>query len=87
MHAAIRCLEETFYTDICPMAMDYDLWVYNWIPDMHSGLSAIEIWSSSRFEPVSETLSNCHVWGCTTYILEPKLNNTGVNITKWDSRI
>ena len=35
-------------------------------------LSAIEIWSRSRFEPVSETLSNFHVWGCPTYVLELK---------------
>ena len=68
------------------MAMDYDVWVYNRIPGMQSGLSAIEIWSMSKFEPVSETLSNCHVWGCPTYFLEPKLQKPGVNIPKWDTR-
>ena len=66
--------------------MDYIVWVYNWIPDTQNELSAIEIWSRSRFEPVSETLINCHFWGCPTYVLEPKLQNTGVNIHKWDSR-
>ena len=54
---------------------------------MQSGLSDIEIWSRSRFESVSETLSNCHVWGCPTYVLEPKFQNTGVKIPKWDPRI
>ena len=73
MHAALRCPEDTFYTDLWAMGMDYAIWVYNWIPDMQSRLSAIEIWSRSSFEPVSETLSNCHVWGCPTYVLEPKL--------------
>ena len=53
---------------------------------MHYGLSAIEIWSSSRFEPVSETLSNCHVWGCPAYFLEPKLQKPGVKIPKWAPR-
>ena len=53
---------------------------------MQSGLSAIEVWSRSRFEPVSETLSNCHIWGGLTYVLEPKLQNPGVNIPKWDPR-
>ena len=62
MHAALRCPGDTFSTDLWPMAMDYAVWVYNRTPDMQSGLSAIEIWSRSRFEPVSETLSNCHVW-------------------------
>ena len=53
MHAALRCPEETLSTDIWPMEMDYAVWVYNRTPDMQSVLSAIEIWSSSRFEPVS----------------------------------
>ena len=35
---------------------------------------------------MSETLSNCHVWGCPTYVLEPKLQNPGVKIPKWDPR-
>ena len=73
MNAALRCPEYAMSTDIWPMAMDYAVWVYNRTPDMQSGLSAIEIWSRSRFEPVLETLSNFHVWGCPTYVLEPKL--------------
>ena len=84
MHAALRWPEDILSTDLWPMEMDYAVWVYNRNPDMHSGLSSIEIWSRSRFEPVSETLSNCHVWGCTTYVLEPKLKKPGVKITIWD---
>ena len=45
VQAALRYPEDTFFTDICPMAMDYALWVNNWIPDMQSRLSNIEIWS------------------------------------------
>ena len=29
MRAALKYYEDTFYTDIWPMAMDYDVWVYN----------------------------------------------------------
>ena len=53
MHAALRCLEDILSTDLWPMAIGYAVWVYNRTPDMQSGLSAIEIWSKSRFEPVS----------------------------------
>ena len=67
MHTALICPEYTLSTDIWPMSMDYSVWFYNRIPDMQSGFSAIEIWSRSRFEPASETISNCRVWGCTTY--------------------
>ena len=48
-HAALRFPEDTFPTDLWPIAMDYAVWVYNWTPDMQSVLSAIEIWSRSRF--------------------------------------
>ena len=82
MHAALRCPENTFSTYLWPISMGYAAWLYNRIPDIKSGLSAIEIWSRSMFEPVSETLSNCHIWGCPTYILEPKFQNPGVNIPK-----
>ena len=73
MHDALICPEDTFFTDLWTMEIDYSVWVYNHIPDMQSGLSAIEIWSRSRFELVSETLSNCHVWGFPRYFLEPKV--------------
>ena len=53
INAAVRCPEEKLSTDIWPMAMDYAVWVYNRIPDMQYGLSAIEICSRSRIEPVS----------------------------------
>ena len=80
MYAVLRCPEDTLSTDLWPTAMDYAVWVYNRTPDMQSGLSAIEIWSRSRFESVSETLSNCHVWGCTIYVLEQNLRKPGVKI-------
>ena len=86
IQAALKCPEDTLYTDIWPMAINYDVWVCNRTPDMQSGLSAIEMWSRSRFEPVSETLSNCQVWGCPTYVLEPKLQKSGVKIHKWFPR-
>ena len=86
VHAALRFPDDTLSTDIWPMAMDYAVWVYNQTPDIQSGLSAIEIWSRSRFEPVSEILSNCNVWGCPTYVLEPKLKKPGVKIPTWAPR-
>ena len=49
MHAALRCPEDTLSTDLWPMAMNYAVWIYNRTPDMKSGLSAIGIWSRSRF--------------------------------------
>ena len=53
---------------------------------MKYGLSDIEICSSSRFGSVSETLSNCHVWGFMAYVLEPNLHKPGVKIAKCATR-
>ena len=53
MNSALRCPEDTLSTDLWPMTMDYAVWVYNRTHDMQSELSAIEIWSRSRFELVS----------------------------------
>ena len=39
MHAALRCPEDTLPTDIWSLELDYAVWVYNHIPDMHYGLS------------------------------------------------
>ena len=34
MPDALRLPDDTFSTDLWPMAMDYYVWVYNWTPDM-----------------------------------------------------
>ena len=36
MHAALRFPEDTFSTDIWLITINYAVWVYNRIPDMHS---------------------------------------------------
>ena len=68
-HVDLICPEETLYADIWSMTTYYAVWIYNRIPGMQYGLSAIEIWSRLRFEPVSETLRNHHVLVCPTYVL------------------
>ena len=35
---------------------------------------------------MSETLINCHIWGCPTYVLEPKLQKPGIKMPKWDPK-
>ena len=86
MHADITCTEDKLSTYLWPMETYFVVSVYNQILDVQSGLSTFEIWTILRFDPVPETLSNCHVWGCPTYGLEPKLYNNGLNIPKWYPR-
>ena len=44
IHTEIICTDDTLSTDICPTTIYSAVWVYNSIPDMQFGLSAIEIW-------------------------------------------
>ena len=67
--------------------MEYSVWAYNNNPHVKFGISDILIWSRSRFDPVSENLSNCNVWGFPTYCLEPKLHNPGAKIHNLDPMI
>ena len=56
-----------------PMAMDHAVWIYNHVPNPCAGMSPNGFCSHSRFEPFSETLSDFHVCGCPTYVLDPKM--------------
>ena len=87
MYDALRGHEDTFSTDIWPVAMYYSIWVYHHIPDMQYVWCAIEIWSRSRFDPVSYTVINCLVWVFPAYVLEPNFQKPGVNTPNWDIRI
>ena len=37
MNDDLRCTEDTFSTDVCPIETDYDIWIYNQIPYMRYG--------------------------------------------------
>ena len=67
--------------------MDYSVCVCNQICVIQSGLSPIEICPRSRLEPLPETISNFHVWGCPKYVLEQKFQKPRENIPKWYPRI
>ena len=82
----MRCPKGKLSTDIFTMENEYAVWIYNLFLGMISGLSNSDIWPISMFKTVSETLRNCHVLGCPTYVLEPKLQNPGMKIPKWDPR-
>ena len=86
IHASMRSPEETITANLWPMAMDYAVWVYNNVPKKDTGLSPNDIWSRSQFTPIKETLGRAHVWGAPTYVLEPKLQKSGVKIPKWAPR-
>jgi len=68
------------------MAMDHAVWMYNHLPSAGTGLSPNDMWTRSQYEPVQQILGRSHVWGCPVYVLEPKLQKSGVKIPKWAPR-
>ena len=86
LHAAMRSPDGTVTSKLWPMAMDHAVWIYNRIPKYDTGLSPLQHWTQSTFDDVQTTLSNLHVWGCPSFVLEPKLQKPGVKIPKWAPR-
>lgn len=85
LHAAMRAPEGFVKSEHWPMAMDQAVWLYNRIPRQDSGCSPHELWSRTTTHK-QEVLSDCHVWGCPVYVLEPSLQKAGVKIPKWNPR-
>ena len=67
-----------------PQAIDYAVWVFNRMPNMITGISPNEIWSSVRGDSGTQ-LSRTHVFGCPVYVLDAALQD-GKKIPKWNPR-
>ena len=66
-----------------PQAIDYAVWVFNRMPNMVTGISPNELWSSVRGNSGTQ-LSRTHVFGCPVYVLDAALQD-GKKIPKWNS--
>ena len=86
IHAAIHSEQGHITAELWPMAMDHAVWIYNRTPKMDSGMSPLELISRTKIWPYDDIFRNCHVWGSPAYILEPKLQKSGVKIPKWNKR-
>ena len=82
LHAAI-CWPDMADSSLWPLAMEYAVYIYNHTPKMESGVAPIDIFS--RTTVPRQRLKDLHVWGCPTYILDPKLQD-GKKIPRWKPR-
>jgi hypothetical protein len=69
LHSAVRWPEVNDPT-LWPLAMNHAVFLYNHIPRGDNGLTPLELlirssWSTNRAQ-------HLHVWGCPTYVLDPK---------------
>ncbi len=56
-----------------PQAIDYDLWVFNHLPNRVNGLLPNKFWSSCHAP--TEELTWSHVFGCPVYVLDAALQD------------
>jgi hypothetical protein len=82
LHAAIHW-PEARDEQLWPLAVDYSLHLWNNTPKEGVGLSPEELFSRSKGD--GSSMLNSHVWGCPTYVLDPKLQD-GKKLPKWEPR-
>lgn len=67
-----------------PFAVDHAIHLWNNLPNVNSGLIPNEIFRQIRLD-TPRHLKRLHIWGCPSYVLEPKLQD-GHKIPKWQPR-
>jgi len=82
LHASIRW-PETADATLWPMAVDYAAHVYNHVPGIRTGQSPMDIFTGSLVP--RHGLKDLHVWGCPSYVLDPKMQN-GMKLPRWEPR-
>ena len=82
LHAAIHWPKETTL-DLWPMAMDYAVYLWNCIPRKDSGIAPLELFCKGKID--NDMLRNAHVWGCPTYVLDPKIQD-GKKLPCWQPK-
>ena len=63
--------------------MDYAVWLYNHMPQHDGRLAPMELFCGNKMN--CEYLRRAKVFGCPTYVLDPKLSD-GMKIPKWQPR-
>jgi hypothetical protein len=80
IHASL-CWPDEITLDLWPFALDYAVWLYNCTPGRISGLSPEELFTGSSVD--WRYLRRARVWGCPTYVLNPRLQDGG-RLPKWE---
>ena len=83
LHAVIHWPDQADL-ELWPFALEYAVYLWNNMPNRESLLAPIELFASSKFDSY-EFLQRAHVFGCPTYVLDPKLQD-GKKLPKWSPR-
>ena len=75
---------EEFDPSLWPFSLDHAVYIWNNIPHMATGVCPMEILLRTKFDNYEHLLS-LPVFGCPTYVLDPKLQD-GKKLLKWVAR-
>jgi hypothetical protein len=70
--------------DLWPFALEHAVYIWNHLPKKDSLIAPVESFTGGTFGDF-EHISRARDWGCSAYILDPKLQD-GKKIPKWDPR-
>ena len=82
LHAAIHW-PEVANAQLWPMAVEHAVFLYNHLPDPHTGLSLHDMFTQTHW-PHSK-FHDLHVWGCPVYVLDKTIQD-GKKIPCWHPR-
>ena len=82
IHAAIHW-PDMADTSVWAMAVSHAVFLWNHMPNPHTGLSPTDIFTRSRWK--LSQLHNVHVWGSPVYILDKRISD-GNKIPRWKPR-
>ena len=74
----------SFDASLWPFAMNQAAALWNHLPRSRGGLSPMELFTKTKL-PVNGVIRNAKVWGCPTFVLDPKLQD-GKKLPKWKPR-
>ena len=73
-----------FQADLWPFAMEHAVHIWNSLPREHNGLTPTELFTGVK-QLNHQNLLQARVWGCPTFVLDPKLQD-GKKLPKWTKR-
>jgi hypothetical protein len=83
LHAMLHWPDEVAL-DLWPFAMDHTIYLWNHLPNKHTGIAPVEIFTGQVFDDF-DFLKSVQVFGCPCYVLDPKLQD-GKKLPKWAPR-
>jgi hypothetical protein len=83
LHAMLHWPDEVDL-DLWPFAMDHAIYLWNHLPNEHTGVAPVEVFTGQVLDDF-DFLKSVQVFGCPCYVLDPKLQD-GKKLPKWVPR-